>query len=627
MMSCNCCGNKYHLSCLRTWGQHRDLFHWSSWTCPSCRVCEGCQTTGDPNKFMFCKRCDAAYHCYCMQPPLKKVSSGPYLCPKHTKCHSCCSNVPGNGLRASWYLGYTCCDACGRLFVKGNYCQVCLKVYRDSDTTPMVCCDICERWVHTQCDDISDEKYLQFQVDDLPYSCPTCRGYSYKSINLSNAVQELWKRRDVADRDLIASLRAGAGLPVDDEIFSISPFSEDENNAPLVKNKHKQSLKLSLKGIVDKSPQMSKEYGKDSCKEKGLAGQNEGHPDAPSGGCSTGDVKNDELQAYGEVNSFSSPVGSLTEGNEERVQLRENENSERDDTATKLGGGTGSEDLVQLSENENTERNDTADKLGGGKGHKMNHMDQIKGQNHRGKESNLMKIKKVSPEGTNLPAEVGGKFADGSGPYPPLKTFDILGKRSNDGSVITRARVEAHATRDNKLTSVKHAEAEPASFDDLIDKKNSTPSVSNSARKDPKPLLKLKFKNPCHESPNALASPGEEHKSVVKGQRSKRKRAPAFGEKSSTRADENLSQQYEDNTMDEFLDANWILQKLGKDAKGKRVKIHHSSDNTWHIGTVVEVFEGSPVVSVAFDDGKKENVELGKQGIRFVSLKSKNIDC
>nr|XP_025887101.1 uncharacterized protein LOC112940064 [Solanum lycopersicum]XP_025887103.1 uncharacterized protein LOC112940064 [Solanum lycopersicum]XP_025887105.1 uncharacterized protein LOC112940064 [Solanum lycopersicum] len=252
-------------------------------------------------------------------------------------------------------------------------------------------------------------------------------------------------------------------------------------------------------------------------------------------------------------------------------------------------------------------------------------MDQIKGQNHRGKESNLMKIKKVSPEGTNFPAEVGGKFADGSGPYPPLKTFGILGKRSNDGSVITRARVEADATRDNKLTSVKHAEAEPASFDDLIDKKNSTPSVSNSARKDPKPLLKLK--NPCHESQNAWASPGEEHKSVVKGQRSKRKRAPAFGEKSSTWADENLSQQYEDNTMDEFLDANWILQKLGKDAKGKRVEIHHSSDNTWHIGTVVEVFEGSPVVSVAFDDGKKENVELGKQGIRFVSLKSKNIDC
>lgn len=30
-----------------------------------------CRRTGDPNKFMFCKRCDGAYHCYCQQPPHK----------------------------------------------------------------------------------------------------------------------------------------------------------------------------------------------------------------------------------------------------------------------------------------------------------------------------------------------------------------------------------------------------------------------------------------------------------------------------------------------------------------------------------------------------------------------------
>ncbi|PHT68101.1 hypothetical protein T459_27588 [Capsicum annuum] len=37
-----------------------------------------------------------------------------------------------------WFLGYPCCDACGRLFVKGNYCLVCLKVYRDSKSTHIV---------------------------------------------------------------------------------------------------------------------------------------------------------------------------------------------------------------------------------------------------------------------------------------------------------------------------------------------------------------------------------------------------------------------------------------------------------------------------------------------------------
>ncbi|KAH6810708.1 PHD finger family protein, partial [Perilla frutescens var. frutescens] len=127
MLSCNSCGKKYHRSCLKAWSQNRDLFHWSSWTCPSCRTCEVCRRTGDPNKFMFCKRCDGACHCYCQQPPHKNVSHGPYLCPKHTKCHSCDSTVPGNGLSVRWLLGYTCCDACGRLFGKGNYCPVCLK--------------------------------------------------------------------------------------------------------------------------------------------------------------------------------------------------------------------------------------------------------------------------------------------------------------------------------------------------------------------------------------------------------------------------------------------------------------------------------------------------------------------
>ncbi|KAL3380725.1 hypothetical protein AABB24_001067, partial [Solanum stoloniferum] len=867
-----------------------------------------CQTTGDPNKFMYCKRCDAAYHCHCMQPPHKNVSSGPYLCPKHTKCHSCCSSVPGNGLSVRWFLGYTCCDACGRLFMKRKYCQVCLKVYRDSETTPMVCCDICERWVHSQCDGISDEKYLQFQVDgNLPYSCPKCRGYSYQSINPENAVQELWRRKDLADRDLIASLRAGAGLPVEDEMFSISPFSDDEDTAPVVKNEHKKSLKFSRKGLVDKSPQKSKEYGKKFGKEKGLTGQNEGHPDAPSGGYSAGDVKNDELQVYGELDSFSSPSGSLTEGicsfnmagvikhkfidevagntgkrtvqrkgskpqrldgddvgiqtsmpktskepkgvihlgsldkniagppksdasscqkeqdlttshgykdlvqlreneNSERnetaatlgggkesnlieitkasseathfpakvggkfadgsrpypqlktsgyedlVRLRENENSERNETAAILGGGKGYEDLVQLRENENSERNETAAILGGGKGYeglvqlrekensernetaatlgggkestlikikkvsaeathfpakvggkfpdgsgplktsgyedlvqlrekensernetaatlgggKESTLIKIKkvsaeathfpakvggkfpdgsgplktsgnedlvqlreNENSErnetaatlggGKESNLIKIKKVSSEATHFPAKVGGKFADGSGPYPPLKTSGILGKRSNDSSVITKAGSEVPATRDNKLASVKHVKAWLTSCDDLNEEKNGSPSLSNLPRMDPRPLQRPKFKNPYHESQNALASPGEEEKSMDKGHESKRMRSPAFEEKASTRSDDNSSQRYED--IDDFLADKWILQKLGQNAKGKRVEFHHLFDNTWHRGTVVEVSEGSSVVSVALDDGNTTSLELGKQGIRLISSK------
>ncbi|KAH0903106.1 hypothetical protein HID58_042609, partial [Brassica napus] len=43
--SCKCCGKKYHRNCLKQWAQHRDLFNWSSWACPSCRTCEETETS------------------------------------------------------------------------------------------------------------------------------------------------------------------------------------------------------------------------------------------------------------------------------------------------------------------------------------------------------------------------------------------------------------------------------------------------------------------------------------------------------------------------------------------------------------------------------------------------------
>uniref|UniRef100_A0A2P2JID7 Uncharacterized protein LOC105628719 isoform X1 n=3 Tax=Rhizophora mucronata TaxID=61149 RepID=A0A2P2JID7_RHIMU len=328
MLSCKSCGKKYHRGCLKSWSRHRDLFHWSSWTCPSCRICEICRRTGDPNKFMFCRRCDGAYHCYCQHPPHKNVSSGPYLCHKHTRCHSCGSNVPGNGLSVRWFLGYTCCDACGRLFVKGNYCPVCLKVYRDSESTPMVCCDICQRWVHCHCDGISDEKYLQFQVDgNLQYKCATCRGECYQVKDLEDAVQELWRRRDKADQHLIASLRAAAGLPTQEDIFSISPYSDDEENGPvMLKNEIGRSIKLSLKGLVDKSPKKSKEYGKKSLSKKSAIKKgiqasliNKTEPYLPEGshGHSMDDNKSEDTKPHKKrLDVYSSAVAGIVNNTE-----------------------------------------------------------------------------------------------------------------------------------------------------------------------------------------------------------------------------------------------------------------------------------------------------------------------
>ncbi|XP_022895943.1 uncharacterized protein LOC111410019 isoform X3 [Olea europaea var. sylvestris] len=663
MLSCNNCGKKYHGSCLKSWSQNRDLFHWSSWTCPSCRICEVCRRTGDPNKFMFCKRCDGAYHCYCQQPPHKNVSHGPYLCPKHTKCHSCGSSVPGNGLSVRWFLGYTCCDACGRLFVKGNYCPVCLKVYRDSESTPMVCCDICQRWVHCPCDGISDAKYMQFQVDgNLQYVCPTCRGECHQVRNLEEAVHELWRRRDEADKHEIASLRAAAGLPTQEEIFDISPFSDDDEIGPS-KNEWSRSLKLSLKGFSEKSPKKSKIYGKKAENKK------YGKKKSPLFGCSTGD-KNEVMQFYEEPNSLSSPAtGSLAEGissfNEEGVskhKFTEEVAASNRDRASRtikiksakphglsnedvgnntsmfktakgpkliihLGGrsrnitspptsegasfskgqeltsSNGNEDMAHLKVNKYIDQPDSETKFGDITGRKIDSADQVKGS-YQFSGENFAEVSNISSKLSR------GKFADLYESVSPLNTRSLLGKRSiEDGAF------DVSASRRNKYSKMKYEE-------DGSSAKES--KILESLPMDRKSHLKFKIPtNSNNGDQNALSLPGKDEMTSVKGQRSKRRRPATFEDRALTEGVEETSQQYDDDRMNEIMDANWILQKLGKDAAGKIVEIHRPSNNSWHRGTVIEVIEGTSIVSIALDDGKVEQFELGKQGIRFVPQKQK----
>ncbi|KAI9116674.1 hypothetical protein K1719_012332 [Acacia pycnantha] len=697
MLSCKSCGKKYHRNCLRSWAQHRDLFHWSSWTCRACRMCEACRRTGDPSKFMFCKRCDGAYHCYCLHPPHKNVSSGPYLCSKHTRCHSCGSNVPGNGLSVRWFLGYTCCDACGRLFVKGNYCPVCLKVYRDSESTPMVCCDICQRWVHCQCDNISDEKYLQFQVDgNLQYRCPTCRGECYQVKDLEDAVKELWKRRDIADRDLIASLRAAAGLPTQEEIFSISPYSDDEDSEPVkAKSESVRSFKFSLKNFSDHSPKKTKDYAKKCSSKKSAKKKDyqtgktdpslEGHSDAKSVHSLDDDIQSHRHEV---PDVYSSPAGgslSQTEGNasqpgilkqkfvdevmisdEERkprvVRIKSSKaqtldseeeagksgdrnqnvrgkklvinfgarkinmtNSPRSDTSScqkdqDLVSTNGNEDISQSGKGDKfvLERHDGTARNADGKGNRVESR-QSKDLKVLERERNLMKPAKIKPEVSELNSvSVRSNVADGSESVRIERPLILFGKRrterttGQDGAVQTMSQGE-------RMFMGKQSEGRSDAYDETDDNSNHTPS--HSLPKDPKPLLRLKFKKPSIESQNSLHR--EDEKITIKGQRSKRKRPSPFMEKVSNNEDEDVAQSHQDGVMDEILEANWILMKLGKDAIGKRVEVHQASDNSWHKGSVTGVIDGTSKISVTLEDGKVKTLELRKQGVRFIPHKQK----
>lgn len=588
MLSCKTCGKKYHKNCVKSWAQHRDLFHWSSWSCPSCRVCEVCRRTGDPNKFVFCKRCDAAYHCYCQHPPHKNVSSGPYLCPKHTRCHSCDSTVPGNGLSVRWFLSYTCCDACGRLFVKGNYCPLCLKVYRDSESTPMVCCDLCQRWVHCHCDGISDEKYLQFQADgNLQYKCATCRGEGYQVKDLQDAVQELWKKKDMVDAELVASLRAAAGLPTDEEIFSISPFSDDEENGPV----SGRSVKLSIKGLVDKSPKKSKEYRKHASKKVHHA---KSEPQQDSEVHHGMESKRSRLISGAKIDSFG-------------IQI-----NERSDVRSSVAGicSTHEPRIVKHKRVDDVMVTDEE---------KPSRIVRIKCSNKphdSDSEETSLKAKKlvinlgarkinVSDSSKSNVVSHSTDRDQSSGEVRTLKISGRFGKTKSEGSKGT-------------FGSITQFPASTSAGSHVDDKTSISPSLQKEAR----PLLKFKLRKPDSGDQTSLVTTQSEDEKLSsgKGQRSKRKRPSSLVDKASLEEDGDSRQ---DSPMsDEMMDANWILKKLGKDSIGKRVEVQ-GSQNSWNKGTVTDVIRDTSTLSVSLDDGSMKTFELGKHNVRFIPQKQK----
>nr|CAD1818444.1 unnamed protein product [Ananas comosus var. bracteatus] len=568
MLPCRLCSKKYHRSCLKVWAEYRDLFHWSSWSCPSCRICEVCRRTGDPTKFKFCKRCDAAYHCYCQQPPHKNVSHGPYLCPKHTRCHSCGSTVPGSGLSTSigvmWFLSYTCCDACGRLFVKGKYCPVCLKVYRDSEMTPMVCCDTCQQWVHCMCDGISDEKYRQFEADrHLKYKCPVCRGDCYKVKDIDDAVQELWRRRDRADRALIGSLRAAAGLPMQEEIFSICPYSDDEESGPLiVKNKKEKSLKFSVKGFIDnlskkckedRSP-LSKKSSKNIIKkvsEKSQTGASFIFY-GDDGGKSIGDQPQ-SINNHGFKEVIDKKSAKVLKGS--KVSAGKNSSKCETTKGTKLviHIGTKSKNASSSPKSENSSC-------------------------HRDLEFTSFDDKEDVTKKTSKILENQEKIADVARSKHPSSFRSHLTRETSTRADSTMQNRGETTLRSGEGLPINQSMGTASTVKREINEAADSSSGFKPS-KDTRPLLKLKFKNPYIEQQSSWASGVVEEKNPIKGPRSKRKRP--FIEKVSTPVDENYEQLNSDESMNEDIDALWILKKLGKDAIGKRIEVHKVSGNSW----------------------------------------------
>lgn len=109
-------------------------------------------------------------------------------------------------------------------------------------------------------------------------------------------------------------------------------------------------------------------------------------------------------------------------------------------------------------------------------------------------------------------------------------------------------------------------------------------SISPSLQKEARPLLKFKLRKPnSGDQTSLITTQSEDDKlSLAKGQRSKRKRPSSLVDKGSLKEDgEATTHSHQDSSrIDEMMDANWILKKLGKDSIGKRVEVH-GSQNSW----------------------------------------------
>lgn len=205
----------------------------------------------------------------------------------------------------------------------------------------------------------------------------------------------------------------------------------------------------------------------------------------------------------------------------------------------------------------------------------------MKGSTVAGREGNFIKLGKVKSGASDFnPKLARGDRADGYEAIP-LEPAHVSSGKSMEGGMPAAVPavpvIEVPTLRNDRVYSRKNSQNRSDMRTERNDDHGQTP-VSQSSSKETKPLLKFKLKKPTVENQHSF---NEEEKTYAKGQRSKRKRPSPFMEKTSFSENEDKKQSVQDNLMDEIMDANWILKKLGRDAVGKRVEVQQLSDNSW----------------------------------------------
>src|SRR5690606_24692927 len=123
-----------------------------SWQCIDCKDCEICGDKGAERELVLCDMCDRGYHTFCLDPPLKKLPQGRFLCLDCAFCVSCGARKPGDDNKAKWQRDYTLCQRCSNQIEKNKFCPICMRAYFEEEDSPMIMCDYCDWWIHVACD-------------------------------------------------------------------------------------------------------------------------------------------------------------------------------------------------------------------------------------------------------------------------------------------------------------------------------------------------------------------------------------------------------------------------------------------------------------------------------------------